>query len=187
MSWSVENNRLHLRPESYFNNYSGTYSVVFHDERHITLTHANGSVYKCSRGDVPYFETVSDAEIYIQSGGNLELRDNFDNTMLIDNISHGKVEQAIILLEAGVPVDDVNIYGQTALHYAARMGFFAVVSALLQKGADINSKDKWGQTPLDMTIASSYIPHPGVDRRKTKVILEENGAVYGAGASYQKK
>jgi ankyrin repeat protein len=39
-------------------------------------------------------------------------------------------------------------YGQTPLSWAAEKGHEAVVKLMLEKGADLESKDKFGQTPL---------------------------------------
>jgi ankyrin repeat protein len=53
-----------------------------------------------------------------------------------------------VALSHGADVNAVNNAGDTALHSAAPMGYNSVVQALAEKGADLNVKNKRGQTPL---------------------------------------
>lgn len=57
---------------------------------------------------------------------------------------------------AYVPVDAADIDGQTGLHKAARQGYSWVAAALLEFGADLDKRDKWGNTPLDDAIYRDY-------------------------------
>ncbi|XP_059173025.1 putative ankyrin repeat protein RF_0381 [Physella acuta] len=50
----------------------------------------------------------------------------------------------------GVPVNKQNLDGDTALHIAARVGNYNTAQALLQCSADLNIRNKIGQTPLDL-------------------------------------
>jgi ankyrin repeat protein len=66
-----------------------------------------------------------------------------------------KVEDAARILQtvstdvaAGGNVNAVNNAGDTALHGAASQGYDAVVQLLVDHGADVNAKNKRGQTPL---------------------------------------
>ena len=53
------------------------------------------------------------------------------------------------MLQEGVPVDCVNCWGnQTALFPAARYNRTDVIRLLLQKGADVNKRDRFGDTPV---------------------------------------
>lgn len=67
----------------------------------------------------------------------------------------GVMESESVVLEAvrvalglGSDVNAVNKAGDTALHGAASMKYDAVVQLLAQKGADLNVRNKRGQTPL---------------------------------------
>ena len=51
-------------------------------------------------------------------------------------------------LAAGADVNAVNRTGDTAMHFAAAMGFDTVVQLLADKSADVNVKNKRGLTPL---------------------------------------
>jgi hypothetical protein len=52
------------------------------------------------------------------------------------------------LLEAGAKVGDIDQAGNTALHWAARMGLAGVCKELLTKGADVEARNTAGLTPL---------------------------------------
>jgi ankyrin len=67
----------------------------------------------------------------------------------------GELEEASRVKEAvkaalalGIDVNAVNKAGDTALHAAASMGYEPVVQLLADHGADLNVKNKRGQTPL---------------------------------------
>lgn len=52
------------------------------------------------------------------------------------------------LIELGVPLDDADDHGFTALHYASDLGDRECVDELLQHGASPNVKNHYGYTPL---------------------------------------
>ncbi|KAB1671266.1 hypothetical protein [Gossypium barbadense] len=54
-------------------------------------------------------------------------------------------------LDKGVEPNGVDYDRRTALHLAACEGWIEVVDLLLEKGADVNSLDHWGRTPLSDT------------------------------------
>jgi ankyrin repeat protein len=55
-------------------------------------------------------------------------------------------------LGAGSDIDAVNEKVQTALHAAVFMGWTDVVKFLAEKGADLNAKDKYGETPVSIAM-----------------------------------
>ncbi len=60
-----------------------------------------------------------------------------------------------VALAAGADVNAVNRAGDTAIHFAAAMGFDSVVQLLADKGADVNVKNKRGLTPLALARGGS--------------------------------
>lgn len=52
------------------------------------------------------------------------------------------------LLDSGIDVNYRDIDDRTALHVAACQGFVDVVGLLIERGADVDTKDRWGSTPL---------------------------------------
>ena len=57
----------------------------------------------------------------------------------------------------GVDVNEVNdTYLWTPLHKAASMGSLDIVQILLDNGADLSPKDKWGKTALEQAEAEGH-------------------------------
>jgi ankyrin repeat protein len=54
-----------------------------------------------------------------------------------------------ILLGQGLDINATDSGGRTALHGAALQGFNEVVAALVERGADLTTRDRDGLTPLD--------------------------------------
>ena len=52
------------------------------------------------------------------------------------------------MLQKGVPVDCVDWYDRTALFRAAANNRTDVIRLLLQKGVDVNKRDRIGETPV---------------------------------------
>lgn len=91
------------------------------------------------------------------------------------------LEAVKLAVELGADVNAVGENGWTALHAAAYTGADAIVQLLVDKGARLDVKDKFGQTPL--TIAESS-PPPGRGRvgqafathKGTGILLRKLGA-----------
>ena len=73
-------------------------------------------------------------------------------------------------LAAGVDVN-VNRFGITPLHHAARWGHKKMVELLIEKGADVNAKEDDGDTPLDLAISRN--------RTETADLLRKHGGKTG--------
>jgi ankyrin len=56
-------------------------------------------------------------------------------------------------LTLGSDIDATNPSGETALHAASAQGYDTVVTALAERGADLNARDGKGQTPLGALVA----------------------------------
>jgi RNA polymerase sigma factor (sigma-70 family) len=73
-----------------------------------------------------------------------------------------QVEAALLLVECGADVtrarggSGMRRAGWTPLHYAAGMGFNALVQPLLDRGADPSRLDEEGKTPLDVAIEANH-------------------------------
>ena len=73
--------------------------------------------------------------------------------------NEGDVEGIRELLDSGINVNFKDIDGRTALHVAACQGLTQVVALLLQKGAQVDPKDRWGSTVSTM-FPLSFSSHP---------------------------
>ena len=64
---------------------------------------------------------------------------------------------------------DINVFGITALHIAAKVGHLELVQLLLHEGADVNAQDEDGESPLHAALTT--------DNNYTVArVLIENGA-----------
>ena len=66
------------------------------------------------------------------------------------------VEESVESLLASIMVDSEDSYRRTPLSYAAENGHEAVVKLLLEKGAELEPKDKDGRTPLWWAARSGH-------------------------------
>jgi hypothetical protein len=60
------------------------------------------------------------------------------------------------LLDAGASIDAPNIYGETALMIAARLGKSEIVQLLLERGADPSLRERKGLTSLDLASNNGH-------------------------------
>ena len=74
--------------------------------------------------------------------------DYTDVKKFLDSARSGNLEDVKLFVAAGMPVDAVGgEYGGTALHEAAYGGSLAVVQYLVEREADVNTRDDYGYTP----------------------------------------
>ena len=62
------------------------------------------------------------------------------------------LEAVKLAYDLGADINAVNEKGQTALHAAVYMGWTDVVKFLAEKGANLNVKDKYGETPVSIAL-----------------------------------
>lgn len=98
------------------------------------------------------------------SGGNIEVKDD-DIQMSLDAVK--------AMLEMGVDINAANDVGRTAMHMAAFTGADAVVQYLADHGANINVRDKNGETPWSMASGIS----PGLRYRGLYGLHESTAAL----------
>ncbi|GMN43442.1 hypothetical protein TIFTF001_012643 [Ficus carica] len=87
---------------------------------------------------------------------------------LMYSANEGDLEGINELLDSGIDVNFRDIDDRTALHVAACQGLNDVVQLLLERGANVDTKDRWGSSPL-----SDAIHYHNHDVIKT---LEKHGA-----------
>jgi len=92
-----------------------------------------------------------------------------------DAAGEGNIEAVKQHLAAGTDVDvKAEWYDEwTPLHYAAYSSQKEVAELLIDKGADVNAKDKNGKTPLDWAVDSPY------SDEETAALLRKHGGKTG--------
>jgi ankyrin repeat protein len=97
-------------------------------------------------------------------------------------IDGAKLEKETLVLEAVAAAlsqpSDVNaadLAGNTALHGAVSMGYDEVIRLLANNGAQINAKNKRGQTPLALALPQNNIGDAQISRASTVELLRKLG------------
>jgi len=123
----------------------GGCDVMAKDENGCTPLH-----WSSSRG------ALSQCVLLIDKGADLNAVNNIKSTPLMKACINGQTTSAerYIKLDKNV-VNAKDQDGNSALHFAARGGFDALVSVLVEAGAPKDSKNKDGSTPLDLAFTKS--------------------------------
>ena len=101
--------------------------------------------------------SLSIVELLLHLGADPDTRDQWGHTPLyfVGNASHGVHGSDVVrvLIQSGANVNaQERLKHCTALHMAARRGNVPVAQALLDGGADLEARDKLGETPLRRAV-----------------------------------
>ena len=92
---------------------------------------------------------LKDAQAFLGGGGNVNAKDSLGTTRLMDADLNDYGDVVILLASQDADVNATDdTLGQTALHLCAIGDNARAAAALIQKGANINAKDRRGKTPL---------------------------------------
>ncbi len=75
-------------------------------------------------------------------------KDCFGRDRIVHAIVEGRIDEFMTLADALDDPDVVDVSGWTLLHFAAQDSHPEVAHRLVQLGADVNRKDKHGNSPL---------------------------------------
>ncbi|KAM2155431.1 hypothetical protein ACFX1Q_047143 [Malus domestica] len=103
-------------------------------------------------GNTPLLEAIKNrndrvSSLLVQQGASL----NIDNagSFICTSIARGDADLLKRLLAYGIDPNSKDYDHRTPLHVAASEGLFIMAKLLLEAGASVFSKDRWGNTPLD--------------------------------------
>ncbi|ERM99785.1 hypothetical protein AMTRI_Chr11g102180 [Amborella trichopoda] len=103
-------------------------------------------------GNSPLLEAVKAgnvrvSKILVEHGASINIEDA--GSYLCKVVTDGNVDLLKRLLENGIDPNSNNYDQRTPLHIAAAEGLHLVADILIKTGANVLSKDRWGNTPLD--------------------------------------
>ncbi|KAB8224531.1 hypothetical protein BDV33DRAFT_233451 [Aspergillus novoparasiticus] len=73
----------------------------------------------------------------------------YNKTRLIEAAEAGSENDVYFWMARGADLAAQDMFGETALHYAAENGYFEVVKILVEAGSDVHRRDSSRRTPLD--------------------------------------
>jgi ankyrin repeat protein len=90
------------------------------------------------------------------------------------------LEAVKLCSQLGLDVNTATDKGETALHGAARRGADSIVQFLVEKGANLNARNKKGLTPLDIAMGKGGAPGATVESHdSTATLLRQMGGEPG--------
>jgi uncharacterized protein len=98
--------------------------------------------------------TIMDGDInkfkkYLTEDKNLvNIKDKLERTLLMESVIFKKEAIARLLISSGVDINAKEAKGWTALHFAVQSFLPDIIQLLIEKGANVNIQDNYGNTPL---------------------------------------
>ncbi|MBP5697311.1 MAG: ankyrin repeat domain-containing protein [Treponema sp.] len=105
--------------------------------------------------DAVQSEDCDKVRYFIHSGIDVNTKDKYGWTGLMNAADENKKKMVRLLIELGADVNVRDNEGQTALMRAAFVNAGEVAAILIREGADIDVKDNLGQTPFMMAALSN--------------------------------
>jgi len=124
---------------------------------------------------------VEMAAFLIDKGADMNAKDSWGGTPLMEAAENGHAALAKFLTEKGANVNARNENDLTALHQAAQnIRNRDIVALLIDEGADVNARDKDGETPADFAF-DSRLPY---SNKIVKLLVEKGAAISKLGGVY---
>ncbi|XP_029294652.1 histone-lysine N-methyltransferase EHMT1a [Cottoperca gobio] len=95
--------------------------------------------------------------LLLARGADVNIRDKEENVCLHWAALSGCEDVAQALLEARYDLNAVNVHGDSPLHVAARENHLECVMLFLSRGADVNQKNREGETAVDCCVYGSKV------------------------------
>lgn len=103
-------------------------------------------------GNTPLLEAIKKghdqvASLLYRAGATVDVKDA--GSFLCSAVASGDVEFVKRVVANGMDPNSFDYDHRTPLHVAASQGLYLMAKALVEAGADVFMKDRWGNTPLD--------------------------------------
>ncbi|PWA67392.1 Ankyrin repeat-containing protein [Artemisia annua] len=103
-------------------------------------------------GNTPLLEAIKNghdniASLLAKDGGVLEIKDA--GSFLCSYVARGDNDFVRRILAYGIDPNSKDYDFRTPLHIATSQGFYVIAKLLVEAGASVLLKDRWGNTPLD--------------------------------------
>lgn len=115
-------------------------------------------------------KSVSSLEDLIDSGADINTRDERGRNLLYIAADNGRIELVQFLLAKGADPDSRTDYGDTPLFPAVFNGHFKIVKLLLDNGANVNTQTYCGETPLHWAVSVN-------NKEMTELLLSRGAGV----------
>jgi ankyrin repeat protein len=103
--------------------------------------HGNSALYEATKNN-----NDDVVEIVLKHGGELALSRSLSASALCNAVYEGDIKCLERLLKANVEINATDYDKRTATHIAASEGNLAALKLLVNAGADLSLKDRWGNT-----------------------------------------
>eukprot|EP01053_Blabericola_migrator_P006815 Blabericola_migrator_1__6814@NODE_344_length_9579_cov_221_075799_g277_i0_p2_GENE_NODE_344_length_9579_cov_221_075799_g277_i0NODE_344_length_9579_cov_221_075799_g277_i0_p2_ORF_typecomplete_len758_score141_38Ank_2/PF12796_7/1_3e11Ank_2/PF12796_7/1_2e09Ank_2/PF12796_7/3e06Ank_2/PF12796_7/16Ank_2/PF12796_7/8_4e03DHHC/PF01529_20/5_2e03DHHC/PF01529_20/2_9e02DHHC/PF01529_20/9e22Ank_5/PF13857_6/0_00029Ank_5/PF13857_6/1_6e09Ank_5/PF13857_6/0_00011Ank_5/PF13857_6/3_1e02Ank_4/PF13637_6/3_5e09Ank_4/PF13637_ len=95
--------------------------------------------------------------ILIDHGADVHAKDDLNDNCLTLAAQHEKLMSCLFFLHRGINVDNANVTGSTAAHWAAFCGAYMLLAVLMTFGADMHtSYDHYGLLPIHRALQLEY-------------------------------
>lgn len=125
-----------------------------------------------------YQKDLALVQLLLQQGADPNLQNNYGASPVTVASEHGDYNIMLALIEAGGDVESPNQEDQTLLMAVARTGNTATAKLLLEHGANVQRREKWGDQTALMWAASQQQP------AMIKLLLEHGADVNGRGRDH---
>ncbi|GJZ76792.1 potassium channel SKOR-like protein [Tanacetum coccineum] len=103
-------------------------------------------------GNTPLLEAIKNghdniASLLATEGGVLEIKDA--GSFLCSYVARGDIDFIRRIIANGIDPNSKDYDFRTPLHVATSQGFYVIAKLLVEAGASVLLKDRWGNTPLD--------------------------------------
>lgn len=111
---------------------------------------------KKNEAEINLFEILrkNDIDSYYKliEKANLNSLDDYERNALFAAIVNANTAKAIDLISRDIEINLQDSNGQTPLHFCASHANFDIAKAVLEKGANVNTRDKYGNNALQTAV-----------------------------------